>query len=630
MRRKKAPVPCNHNPKLINSSPSSPPKRRRTSPSPSPPITKTAVENWHTRESQQWAHAEFFYSIIDQPFFSHSEFTRIMHSIMSIPSSSRITRIQVSRIRAAMCNAFPGQYAKPRRLSKSFIKAELDELHMYRTDARLLLRGSTNCLPIIDTFQGTQQHLPLDWSSRYCSPPPQLPNLGTIVFVRCTGAVIKRALFEGLSGDSSFIVRFLDHHATTNVVSDLDVMLFDHVGQSQQFVIPLTPTPTRNLLATPTTCNVDPNVSLLHLHHHQPFLNPITPLQQQQSPLSPRYLFSPQPTLDDPLSMDTPKFSNHTNNANNTNNNNINSNTTNNINYNSNNSNLYSSPFPFQSPLRPIRPASLGTIECEVDVRQLAESICLLDRKTELLCHLRSLNDQVQHHNVINQLESGEILPPSYSIRYESLITELALLEEDLRHVLAAQSVVISDNDNDNIVGSLNFGTPERPPQMEIEKRLSNNININNNNHHIGDIATNNTSIQQPLLHPPPLPPAPPPRIQERVVMTTLPPEHLAKNVDFRNAGGALSLAKALTRATLAQLPDNNVLKCTPTALRADLMECVSACVTVLIRARATMDFECIEQVTEAVPLRFAENLEALDAIHSAAKMFDTSSADSL
>lgn len=109
-----------------------------------------------------------------------------------------------------------------------------------------------------------------------------------------------------------------------------------------------------------------------------------------------------------------------------------------------------------------------------------------------------------------------------------------------------------------------------------------------------------------------------------------LPAQHLAKNVDFLNATGAATLAKALTRSALAKLPDSNALKWAPTALRADLMECVSACVTVLIRARVTNDFRSIEQVAEAVPLRYPENSEALEAIHSAARMFDSSCTDSV
>lgn len=109
-----------------------------------------------------------------------------------------------------------------------------------------------------------------------------------------------------------------------------------------------------------------------------------------------------------------------------------------------------------------------------------------------------------------------------------------------------------------------------------------------------------------------------------------LPAQHLAKNVDFLNATGAATLAKALTRSALAKLPESNALKWAPTALRADLMECVSACVTVLIRARVTNDFRSIEQVAEAVPVRYPENSEALEAIHSAARMFDSSCTDSV
>lgn len=98
---------------------------------------------------------------------------------------------------------------------------------------------------------------------------------------------------------------------------------------------------------------------------------------------------------------------------------------------------------------------------------------------------------------------------------------------------------------------------------------------------------------------------------------------------DPRNAAGAATLAKVLVRQALSRLPGDHVLREAVSETRADVMECVSACVTVLMRARATRDLECIEQVVEAVPVRFVENAEALEAIHTAARAFESSSSDS-
>lgn len=171
MRRKKLhpshPHPSPH------PSPSSPPKRRRSS-----------LQNWHTRDTELWAHAEWFVSIVDAPFFSYSEFNRIMQSAMGLDALiGRASRIQLARVRAAMCNAFPGRYAKPRRLSKAFLAAELDELSIYRTYARLIMRGR-DLSNAIDPATGTA--LPHYWSSRYCCPAPELPPRETPIFVRTT------------------------------------------------------------------------------------------------------------------------------------------------------------------------------------------------------------------------------------------------------------------------------------------------------------------------------------------------------------------------------------------------------------------------------------------------------------
>lgn len=120
------------------------------------------------------------------------------------------------------------------------------------------------------------------------------------------------------------------------------------------------------------------------------------------------------------------------------------------------------------------------------------------------------------------------------------------------------------------------------------------------------------------------------PKRQKTLPELQLRPEHMAKNVDFRSAAGTALLAKVLTREALSKMGPMCRLKELPAGMRADIIECVSACVAVLTRARSTRDYRCIEEVVEGIRVHFAGNAEALEAIQEAARTFETASSESL
>lgn len=122
----------------------------------------------------------------------------------------------------------------------------------------------------------------------------------------------------------------------------------------------------------------------------------------------------------------------------------------------------------------------------------------------------------------------------------------------------------------------------------------------------------------------------PSPKRQKTLHTPQLRPEHMAKNVDFRGAAGTALLAKVLTREALSKMGPMCRLKELPTGVRADIIECVSACVAVLTRARATRDYRCIEEVVEEIRVHFGGNAEALEAIQEAALTFEAASSESL
>ena len=248
--------------------------------------------------------------------------------------------------------------------------------------------------------------------------------------------------------------------------------------------------------------------------------------------------------------------------------------------------------------LSPARPLSTKQFELELDVGQLAVARRLLDRKEDLLLELKSINDRVE--------STGSVPTDADKERYRAIRAELDAITADVALPRIPPS------------------TPASVLQFQGHMRGSASVD-----RHMPFLArsglitpsprgSGKTRRRTPLPNPVGLQPLP-----------ALMPEHLAKNVDFRNAYGAALLAKALTRAALAKLAPDSRLKTAPTHVRADVMECVSSCVAVLVRARATRDFRCIDEVVEDIRIRFPTNSEALEAIHEAARTFDSSSSES-
>lgn len=104
---------------------------------------------------------------------------------------------------------------------------------------------------------------------------------------------------------------------------------------------------------------------------------------------------------------------------------------------------------------------------------------------------------------------------------------------------------------------------------------------------------------------------------------------HSAKDVDFRTAAGAAMLSKALARQALGKLPENCNLKLAPATLRADVIECVSTCVALLIRARSTRDIDAIHEILDVLRVKCQENETLLDIVKGAVRDFDTTSSES-
>lgn len=248
--------------------------------------------------------------------------------------------------------------------------------------------------------------------------------------------------------------------------------------------------------------------------------------------------------------------------------------------------------------LSPPREVDKKKVELELDVAQLAIAVRLLDRKQDLVNEMVTINDSVER----------SAHPPSEAERdrYKAIREELGRIASELAMPGVAPGLQVAPSEQlqaPTLAAERSLPLLTRPGVITPSPR--------------GGVAK--TRRRTPL-------PSTPGQVQP---LPALRPEHLAKNVDFRNARGAALLAKALTRAALAKLPPDAKLKTAPTKVRADVMECMSACVAVLVRARATRDFRCIEEVVEDVRVRFPGNQEALEAIHAAARTFEISSSES-
>lgn len=496
-----------------------PPKRRRSDP----------IDNWRTTATAAWSHYEWFVSLIDAPFFNFSEFHYLLTNVLNLGSLRHsATRIQLARVRAAMCNAIPGRFAQPRRLSSSFLAAEVQELAMYRTDARRVLRG----LRLLSANDPTTlEPLPRHWWSRYRCPPPDIPQPSAALLVRepHIGSLprLRPAEFVAFEAESEIRVRFVDDGSEC-AVNDLDVMLCSPTSSSS-FNPPV-------LATTAPADAVSPASSGLQFSPGSLF-----------DPLS----FEPART-DGPLPVVAPSprrlvLSPH----------------------------RLSTPGRSQMTPRRSRLPHTETIECDVDVRQVAESMRLLDRKTELLNLLRDLSNEVE--------VSGATTPTlAQQARFSQISSELA----SLRHEL----LLVSGGD---LVTPVEMADPEleTPPPRTPDAKL-----------------------QLPTDLRPGAPASP---TSERV----------HRPINFHSTTGAVTLAKAITRMAAANLEDS-ALQNLPDDTRADVMNCVSGCVAVMVCARATGDRQAVQELIDSIPLRSQDSERAIDALVAASRL-DSGSSDS-
>ncbi|CAN8074041.1 unnamed protein product [Agarophyton chilense] len=541
--------------------------RRKTAPPPAPPPKKRArapsapERVAASPRALHWAHAEWFQSAIDEPYFTHSDFHAVVASRMvqlSDMLSTRLTRLQLARIRAAMCNMLPGGFVQPRRFSPAFLFAEREELSMYRNDARRVLRG-LDLLPSIDPTTGDA--LPQNWWSRHrCAPPTPLQRGAHILVRTCAPPQnghtlahlrIRPAIFLSLEADNKNRIRFQDD-ATEHIVSDLDVMLHpsSSIGSDSLAQSPLLP-----------------NAHSL-----------------ARSPSSPPFPFSPS-------AMPTPVFDfSHFPEA------------------SQSVIQLYQSPRPtLISPRKTLEVKNQcgQNFECEVDFRRIAESMQLLDRKEQLLSSLRMLNDAVSATTTPGA-------PPSEATQAK------------FDFILAALDRV---NTQINLHVEPDRSTPHpSPPSLFLSTDMESGK--------LDETPEKNQPMSVSLFKMAPTSPTPPKREGGSPGETVprsprLRPENMSRNVDFRGATGAAMLAKALTKAALAKLHPDNGIKTAPTPIRADVMECVSACVAVLVRARTTREIHCVNELIDGLRSRFPASSEAIDAIYAAARVLETSSSDS-
>ena len=525
-----------------------------------------------------------------------------------------------------MCSALPDGFASPRRFSRAFLEAERKELELYRTDSRRMLRG-LNLAEAIDPTTGLE--LPTRWWSRYRCHPPLPPHKGAAVLVRTTipprerrsndiallvtpqktaapssaasdidadsGSVpptalcIRKATFITLEDECHNRVRFADD-SSEHVVHDLDVMLQN-------------PLPPR-----------DPGMA-----------SPASSLPNLSPPSN---FFSPSPGYPNSSTLFDSKYSPYVPDA------------------PSQLLNLYNSPRPtLISPPRPleVRSRSETEVEYEVDIQQVAHSLRLLNRKEELLTSLRQLNDEVAQDNF--GTASGKV-DEVFKKRFDSVKAELTEINAVLyrTHPFDGDFFMQQATPRGSTLGRGEMLTPLRTLKFDTPDAKGTMSRT--------PVQGQTLAQSHRLLHTPSKPPVPvstlgmvnpsprqkrkkeptPVSITQSLVQTPpLRPEHLAKNVDFRSTGGSVLLARALTRDGIAKLPDDSFVKGAHATVRAKIMECVSSCVAVLVRARSSRDYHSLEELIDAIRTATPGNEQAVSAIYEAAKSFDTrtSSSDS-
>lgn len=288
------------------------------------------------------------------------------------------------------------------------------------------------------------------------------------------------------------------------------------------------------------------------------------------------------------------------------------------------------------SPVKPVNVKARrnNNIEYEVDVRQLAESIRLLERKQSLTNALKTAND-----TAASELEASGEITASTRAQVDEIIQLLQEVGARLQIVLPpvhpqmhpqspARFVTPRSMNPSYLDDHLTFSTPQsltkpsKPfdtdvprfdvfgvqyPRYDTPFRASLPLHVPTTSMQ----GRTNTPSSAPQMHG-----------SSRAQSGT-------NTVDFRTAPGTAVLAKTITRAALTRMDPDTALKQANASVRADVSECVSACVAVLLRARATRDFTCIDELVDGLQLRFQQNAPALEAIRNAAKLFDTTSSDS-
>lgn len=430
-------------------------------------------------------------------------------------------------------------------------------------------------------------------------PPPMPPPLPpSTQYSEVVGQIdIRRAMFLAFDGESRAIVRFIDD-GFEQTVSDLDVMLC-------QNVTPFTPPPPQQ-----NAGHSSPSFSGFEF-------TPTTPLFDFQG-------LDSSSVGEDLLAL----------------------------------SNFFASPSTsLQSPLRLVsgEATSNGPVECEVDVRGIAHSMRLLDLKAQLLYKLRTCNAAAER-------EQTRPIRSEISQRYDSILSELANVNHELCLALTPETSVVP------VVERLDFSSP-MPELSTLHARSPHSLMIPYIQEDGFEQRLQDLAEEQELLPPSAGPTsmaastqvagpstavtmgtsaiaplttssmelssvAMPQPAATTAVGASAPDPAIDSNlstsggdvysVDFHSPTGAAILAKALTRAAFAKLHEDSALKLAPGDVRADVLECVSTCVSMLIRARLAGDSGSIISAAEQISLRAANNAEALEAVFEAARAFDT------
>ncbi len=274
-------------------------------------------------------------------------------------------------------------------------------------------------------------------------------------------------------------------------------------------------------------------------------------------------------------------------------------------------------------------PTASEEVEAEVDIGRLAELIRLHDRKESAVAALQRANDDAEH-----EMNSGS-----------------ATARPDTRAAAEASIALLSEvNARIEVVAPPGFGLQEghagTPRPHRIAQRLDAAFVASGSDGHPPPLRTPESakrprisrisdvgSSSAGLPHASGLPKLPlfVGRNEEGVMRGNgagSSRNGAAGSVDFASAGGAVVLAKSLCKSGLARLQNNPgfaKLKASSASTKAEVMECVSAVVAILIRARSTRDSAAVHDLIDALRLRFPGMPEA---VKLAASLLECTSSD--